>query len=918
MRSLKTSLYLVVALGALFMAPREVAAQRFDVTGIVHDDAGLALRGATVVIMNAGDSTLVSFGTTRKEGGFQLRRVPAGDFIVQVSFVGYETNSQPVTVADADVDVGMIVMGEAVTELGELVVTEERIPIVVKADTVVYDASAFKVAAYATVEELLKRLPGIEVERDGTIVAQGEEVEKVLVDGKEFFGDDPKIATKNLQAEAVQKVEVFDKKSDAAEFTGVDDGEEQKTINLELKEDFRQGYFGSVSGAYGDNNHYDGRANINRFSPSTQLALIGNATDVEGSGFSSGDIIAISGARGGGGFSQLQNVRGGRGLSTTASGGLNLSHDFSPRTKIRSSYFLNYADNLVDSDVLQEQLVGGRGETAGALTTLAGNDVSTSWNHRLNLDVEQDISEQSTLRMRVRGQASTTDGLESNLTDVVGGDNLTQSSTTNDSNGDRIGGTLSTTFMQRFGSSPRNVVVDINANLNDTDSETDFYSLTEFFTSGNLLTSQEVSQLQSNISSNVGVRGRISYTEPLGGIKFLELRLERRQVYEDQDQSVWDRIGGGLVINDSLSSGYDRTYSYNRARALLRWDGEDTNTSIGMSVQQSNLNGELRDFGVPIENSYVHLLPFATFRGDLGRGRTLFARYSASTREPSIQELQPIVDNTNPLQVFVGNPDLNPEYSHSLRGDFRWFDQFTFMSFFASLRTSYTLNQIVRAREIDENFVQTITPVNVDGDWSVGGTQSFGTPIRALGVQFNLTNDVTYGRSTEFVNANENDTETLRDIVKLSLGNRNKEKIDITAGGSLNFNLNRYSLNDELDQSYVNKTVFGEVAYTPTPAWRFSTELDATLYSSEVFGNAQDVLLWNAEVSRSVLQNNRAQIVVQARDLLNQSVGINYTNSAGFIREEQVRSIGRYVMLKFVYNLSPNGGGGRGFGRPRF
>ncbi|NNE34400.1 MAG: outer membrane beta-barrel protein [Rhodothermales bacterium] len=887
--------------------------QRYDVTGVVVDSEGLALRGATVVIVTVSDSTLVSFGTTRREGDFQLRRVPSGKYVLKVSFVGYQTHVQDIDVLDGDADAGQIALLDSVTELGELVVTDERIPIIVKADTVVYDASAFKVRAYANVEELLKRLPGIEVDRDGTITAQGEEVEQILVDGKEFFGDDPKIATKNLQAEAVEKVEVFDKKSDIAEFTGVDDGEEQKTINLELKDDFRQGYFGSLSGAYGMDNHYDGSANVNRFSPTTQLALIGNATDVSGQRFSSGDVAAIGGSRGGGGFAQ---VGGGSGLTTAASGGINLSHDIKKSTRLRSSYFLNYADNLVDSDILQQQLVNGRD---GALTVQNGSDESESLNHRLNVDVEHDFNAISTLRVRVRGQASQTESLDAQSADVTGNDNLTQSVTRIDANGDRIGGNASATYMHRFGGSLRNIVVDANASVNDTDSESDFESTTDFYRSGNLLTNEEISQLQSNLSDNLTARAQVSYTEPLGGIKFLELRLQRRQVFETQNQSVYDKVGDDiLVFNDSLSSGYDRTYAYNQARAVLRWDGKDEDISIGASVQQSHLDGEIVDFGVPIKKSYVHLLPFATYRSDLGRGRRLNVRYSANTREPTIQQLQPIVDNTNPLRIFVGNPDLNPEYTHSLRGDFRWFDQFTFMSVYASVRASYTRNQIVSARSVDEQFRQTITPVNVDGDWTINGVQSFGTPIRRLGVQIDVSNNIVYGRSTEFVNSNENDTNTIRDAVKLSIGNRNKEKIDVTFGGTLTFNVNQYSLNDELDQQYLNRTVFGELAFTPTEAWRFSTGLDATFYSEEVFGDGQDVVLWSAEASRSILQNNRAQIVIQARDLLNQSVGINYTNSAGFVRESQIRSVGRYVLLKFVYNLSRNGGGGRGFGRPRF
>jgi hypothetical protein len=309
----------------------------------------------------------------------------------------------------------------------------------------------------------------------------------------------------------------------------------------------------------------------------------------------------------------------------------------------------------------------------------------------------------------------------------------------------------------------------------------------------------------------------------------------------------------------------------------------------------------------------VHVLPTAQYRSEVGRGMNVYVRYSAGTREPSIQQLQPVVDNSNPLRIYVGNPDLNPEYTHSIRSHFRWFDQFTFMNVFLSMNGSYTKNQIVNARTVDEQFRQTITPINADGDWSIGGSGSFGTPIRPLGVQINLSNRTNFGRSTEFVNGAENDTRTLRNSINVRLENRNKDKFDVGAGTQYTFNVNNYSLNRELNQNYVNRSYFADVAYTPTDNWRFSTGFDLAVNSEEVFGSSRNVAMWNAEISRSLLQNNRAQIVLSGRDLLNQSVGVDYTNAAGFVRQEEVRSLGRYFLLKFVYNLSatPRGGARR-------
>jgi len=894
----------------------DILAQRYNIFGKVYDDTSSPLPGGTVVALDARDSTLVSFGTTRKDGEFQLRRIPAGDYIVKVTFVGFRLYTQNVTVETTDINIGDVTMEEAVSELGELVVTEERIPIVVKEDTVVYDASAFKVRPYATVEELLQRLPGIEVERDGTIIAQGEEVQKVLVDGKEFFGDDPKIATQNLQAEAVKKVEVFDKKSDVAEFTGVDDGNEQKTINLELKDDYRQGYFGSVEGGVGPDQHYDGKVNINRFNETTQLALIGNGSDVERASFGRNEFIQLQNVRGGGG-NGLGGVNGG--LTESWSAGLNGSHDFREKSTLRTSYFVNGADNLKDGNIFLQQLVG---QTLGAETLEDGFNQQDELNHRLNVDLEHDFNPLNSLRMRVRGNSSGSDDIDNSIKEVTARQNLTQSIINNSVNGDRLGGEASATFLHRFGSTARNIVAELDVNLNNNDTETDIQSTTNFLLDGDLLNSEEIRQLQRNQSGNLALTSELSYTEPIGGIKFLEFRLQNRQSLRDQDQEVFDRLdGSNLVLNDSLTTGFDRRYSHNQFRTLLRFDGDDANVSFGVALQRANLKGEIDDFGDPISNNYFHILPRAEYRSGFGRGKFARVSYNANTQMPTLQELQPIVDNTDPLRVFVGNPNLNPGVVHNVRADFRYFDQFTFMSLYSGIWGSFTKDKISRNRDITDRFVQTITPVNIDGDWSIGGFQNFGTPVRALGIQLNISNSLYYQRSAEFINSAENETRSLRDNVKLTIGNRDKDFFDLDVGVSLTYHDNRFSLNTDLNQSYLNNSFFFDLALTPDDNWRLSTSIDAARYSDDVFGQADNVTLWNAEVSRSIMDNNRAYVALVAKDLLNEGLGVNYTNSPGLIQESRILSVGRYTLLKFVYNLSNNdgppgrGGGGRGGGR---
>jgi hypothetical protein len=282
---------------ALLLISQAALAQKISIKGQVLDGDDNPLPSATVILLNPADSSLVNFGASKADGSFELKNVNRGEYMLRVTFVGHKTFSYRVSPAadQAVVDIGIAKMEEAKTELDEVVVQAEKAPVVIKGDTIEFNATSFKTNQNDNVEELLKKLPGVEVENDGTIKAQGEEVKKVTVDGREFFGRDPKLATRNLPADAVEKVQVFDKKSDQAEFTGIDDGQREKTINLELKEEKRNGVFGSLMGGYGTDNRYTGKASLNRFKKGQQLSFIGQGNNINEQGFSIGDYLNYSG-----------------------------------------------------------------------------------------------------------------------------------------------------------------------------------------------------------------------------------------------------------------------------------------------------------------------------------------------------------------------------------------------------------------------------------------------------------------------------------------------------------------------------------------------------------------------------------------------------------------------------------------------
>ncbi|MFQ5571807.1 MAG: outer membrane beta-barrel protein [Rhodothermales bacterium] len=336
----------------------------------------------------------------------------------------------------------------------------------------------------------------------------------------------------------------------------------------------------------------------------------------------------------------------------------------------------------------------------------------------------------------------------------------------------------------------------------------------------------------------------------------------------------------------------------------------------GVNIQRSTLDGTVLDRDEQITNGYTHILPWAIFKIVLSDGKNMDFRYRTSTREPSITELQPFADNSDPLNIYMGNPTLAPEYRHSFTAQYRFFDQFSFVNLFTSFTVTYTKDRIVPSRSVDEQLRQVVTSVNSDGGWVTNGSVSFGTPIRPIGVRLNLSNRLMYSTGSEFVNEAENVSRILRNTVTAGLSNRSKEVFDVRAGGRLTFNSVDYSLNEELNQSYINSTFYASGSYYLGDTWTFNMSLNYRVFDQGVFGPGQNIALLEASISR-LFMNNRAEMQMAGLDLLNQNQGVNFTNSSTSIQEERIESLGRYLMLKFIYRLSGQGSRGRKAGARR-
>ncbi|HSW31631.1 MAG TPA: TonB-dependent receptor [Longimicrobiales bacterium] len=926
----------LLALAALTL-PRGGAAQTAqDVRGTVVDSAGGAVNGAMVVALTLPDSLLAKFSLTDGSGRFTLRRVPPGSYILQVTMVGRQTIRQPLTVAAATVDVGTLRLQVQAVEMEALVVSMDHVPFVSRRDTMDYNVRAFEVRPNAAVEELLARLPGIEVDTDGTIRAQGEQVRKILVDGKEFFGTDPTVATRNLPADAVERVQVYDKQSDMAEFTGIADGQEERTINLELREDARRGVFGRVASGLGGGlqpaaviesqpdgrARYSGALNVNRFSPSTQVAILGGANSVNEAGFAWGDFVSFSGGaqgmrgsaagHGGGGGIQLSGGRN-DGFTETLAFGLNASHDFAADRWLRTSYSYTSLDNTQKQVTQQQQLLGS---AASALQSSSADQVTGNGTHRMDVNGQYGFSQGHDVWIRGNlsvGSSSMT-SLSSDQTTTLDGRIQNTGTSNNVVDGEDLGGSGSLIWRKRISEGGRAVVAEATASVREPELYGDLQTTTGIANAAGTLVTRDIFQEQNRTGRTLSLSQRLSLTQPLGASAVLEAFGERRAVEEDQDNSVFDVGGGSRILNDALSSGFERTYSYLRGGLRFNRNTPSRRLVLGVEVQGSDLDGTILDRDERIQNGYTHILPSADFRYQVNDAKTLTLRYTTSTREPSMTELQPFADNTNPIRTYVGNPNLKPEYTHSFNTDYRFFDEFSFVNLFTYLRFSYTTDDIVQSRASDAQALQTVRPVNIDHSWSTNGGLTYGRPIRPIGARINLDYSVDYTRGVEILNDAENRSRVWRNSIDASIDNRDKDVFDLRAGARFGFNDVAYTLNPQLNQTYLDRTFYGNGRVRFGKGWTITSSLNWRLYDESVFGAGdRNVAMLQAGVSKLAM-NDRVEVELVGFDLLDQNKGVTYTNGASYIQERRTESIGRYLMLRVNYRIGSFTMGGRGGG----
>jgi hypothetical protein len=887
------------------------------------------ISNATITLMQKKDSSLISFTMTDTNGRFELTGVQNGDYKLLITHVNYYNFYQIFSIDEQHkvIDLGNIIMNDRTKVLSEVTVTSEAPPVTLVGDTIQYNAGSFKTQPNANVEDLLRRLPGVKVDKDGTVKAQGEKVQKVLVDGKEFFGNDPKIATKNLPADAIDKVQVYDKLSDQAQLTGFDDGNSEKTINLKLKKDKKKGVFGKINAGAGTEQRYQGKFNVNSFKGARQMSVIGMGNNTNAEGFSFMDILNFTGA-----LNQLKNGGGNinlsigendpvagllagdnAGINTVFGGGVNYNNIIGTKTDFQSNYFYSrYNPNRI-SNVVRQYFAPANLYKQDSYTDNLNN------NHRLNLNADYQIDSFTSLKITPSFSYQKT--RNKTVSDYTTWSD--QGAVINDGNSSNLanneGHNLNTNilFRKRFRKKGRTFSINLLTNLNNSEGDGSLKSITSFFNPNNSMRSLDsINQINSTASDLKGYNAKAVYTEPVFKKSLLEFSLGKSNTISTSSKTTYDyNQGNGKydLINDLLTNDYRNVYGFGNVGLRFRKQTKTYSYSAGLSWQQADLEGKVTGSAKDstITKSFSNLLPNARFQYYFSKFKNILVNYSTSTNQPTIMQLQPVPDNSNPLYIKLGNPNLKQEFISTLRVNASFVNPYKNRNFFVFLSAQQTNNKIVNYDKINEFGVDSVRPVNVNGVYNVNGTLSWGFPVRFLKGSVDISSNIAYDKGKQLagdavnkIQINKINTITLGPQVRLDLSPNEKLNLSLTSG--LNYSKSGYSLEAARNSKFINQEYSVQMDWQMPKRFFFSSDFNYSIYNY-MSGFTTKVPLWNAGISKQMLHFNRGELKFSVDDILNKNVRINHNANQNYVEDSRVNSLRRFFLLSFTYSLSKTG-----------
>lgn len=871
------------------------------------------MAGATVMLVEKESEKLEAFSISSDAGLFHIETNAKGDFVLSITYFDIGTFEKDIkleTVSEK-VDFGQIKLDIGPEELEELKV-EGFLPIRIKGDTVEYSADAFKTAPGATVEDLLKKLPGVEVEKDGTIKAEGEEVQQILIDGKDFFDKDPKAASKNLPADIVNKVQVYDKKSDFTEFTGIDDGEESKTINLKLKEGKKKGTFGTIKGEAGLEGEYLGAVNINRFDKKMQLTLLGNTNNINEQAFSFREYLNFSGGLGdlmrGGSWEALQipaSILTQSGQNTSYSGGINFNYDFTGKTSIRANYFGDLVENATSRISYSEQ-----NNPESSYSTISDLDDSPeNANHQVRLKFKHDIDSSQDLKIDSRiGLSNTSNKSRTQTRSFDGfGSEVNESENSNSGLVDRTSITADLTYRKKFKKVGRFFTAE--GGISNTLAEGD-QTFQSFLSSRSTTDIVAQRYLQKDDMRMPGHELKLDWVEPIGNARYLNFKTTRTaqlsNVNTDFTQDLPPLTFGWVAAPAPVDVDYDRSNTSHTGGLAIKEVRDQYTLSIGADYEWLEVKSEDQLLKRNFDRSFARLLPNADFNWSVGKSKSIKASYRTSLNVPSIDQMQPLADPSNPLSRFMGNPDLQAELAHRINLRFNSFSSFHFRAIGFGLTGRIVEDRIVNEESISTELISVITPVNDRDAFSGSGWYYISSPLKGMNLKFSYNGSLGYSPLDKLTNGVRYRNTVTTWSQTLRIENKLKNIIDWGIGAEAG---SFFSVSNEVEIEDFNNTAIGLNADFVLPfakTWTLESDAELTLLPEVSSRFDESYTLWNAKLNKGFM-DNALNVYVSALNLLDQDLTINRNVSENRFSETRTNRLGRLFMLGVSYNLKSFG-----------
>jgi hypothetical protein len=899
-------------------------AQNITIEGTVMDSTiKKPLNYATISLANAKDSSLISFTRANDAGFFQIKNVPAGKYLISISYVGYQFTWLAVKAGTTQVlSLGNIYLQNTAT-MSAVTVTARRPPVVINGDSIEFNSENFKTQPNAVVEDMLKKMPGIEVDKSGGITVNGKSVSKVYVNGKEFFTGDPKMATRNLAADAVDKIQIYDKKSDQAMFTGIDDGNEETAINIKTKKDRKQSTFGKVGSGFGTPGRFDGQGNVNRINNDEQYSVIATANNVNKQNFSMGDIANFSaggGGRGGGGITI--NFSGGDGGTDANSRGIAETYSLGGNySNLLNDKKMDFNANANGSDV-------SRYNTSNSFTqnlipgnnfNRTSNSVSDSRNQqqRFNATIDNKVSETFSYKFTpsVSVQHNTSNSESSTSTFLPDGTptngTLTKASSVSDAT--NIANTL--LLRKRFAKKGRTISSTITQGYNESLANGSQFTDQLFYNFGVLTKDSILDQQNKRKNLSQSYSANIVYTEPISKKSLLEFNVYLNKNNSSTSRKVFDRNLGNNqydLLNNRLTNEFSSEYTYAGGGMNYRLNQKKYNFSTGFSLQDAMLNGINTSVNTKIKQEFKDVLPSATFQYNFSQTQNFNFNYRTSTNQPSLTQLQPVLDQSNINNQVIGNPNLKRTYNHNINLRFFSTKILAQRNFFALLNAQVANNSIVNYDSILPTRQTLSKPVNVNGVYRINGSVNYGFGVKKLYSRFNFGLNGGYNNNVNYVNGTLNTT-----IIK-SIGPSFNytysldEIMDLNISARHNYNITKNQVNTALNTNYVSRIYTADLTnYLP---WGFvlNQSMNYTINEGRAPGFNTAVPIWNASLSKFFLKNKRAELKLSAFDLLNKNIGISRNVTQNQIVDQSYNVINQYFLIGFTYSLQKSGLGSGG------